>query len=49
MGHSHLLDHFTPPRHKHHHHRSCKCHQCCPPKQECCEPEPSCHKSHCDD
>jgi hypothetical protein len=48
MGFS-LLEHCTPPRHKHHHHRSCHCHQCKPP-QDCWEPKDNCHKkSHCDD
>jgi hypothetical protein len=44
-----LIDFCAPPRHKHHHHRGCGCHQCKPP-QHChapkeCKPK---SKSHCD-
>ena len=43
-----LIDFCAPPRHKHHHHRGCGCHEC-KPQQHCCPPkecEPK-HKSHC--
>ncbi len=41
-----LLELCTPPRHKHHHHRGCGCHECKPP-QHCCSHNECKHKSHC--
>ncbi|HEY2223689.1 hypothetical protein [Actinomycetospora sp.] len=42
-----LLQHLAPPRHKHHHHRGCSCHQCKPPQH--CAPKECKPKSCCDD
>ena len=36
----------VPPRHKHHHHRACGCHECKPPEE--CRPQRECKPKRCD-